>query len=437
LRIIISVCSCILPENVVYFIYMKPKPKKFKHQRRSCVYLLSVHRGRGKRIKRYVGQTVNFKTRWNRHCLPSKKIPISSAIQKYGKDNVDTKILHSGLTQKEADKLEYTEIKKYKTFIGNGLGLGYNRNTGGGGNSGVTRSAKTKARHRKTISNWSDEKKASHTAYLRLCAAKYDAKYRTTIIDKMLCKRFGRLLVTEYNAIRSNQSRDYYICICDCGTTKTIMGDLLRNRSTRSCGCLVVSIAIARNKEPRNRTIAKMVGKTFKYITVLEYLPGLSNNEHGHDWYCCRCVCGTKKNIRGTVLRLGLTISCGCVGKTVRAATMIGQKFNQLIVKEYLADKSKTSGLEYYRCLCDCGEHSIVNGVKLRSGHTKSCGCLRLNRLGDVDVLLKRSETCLIKAKLRVKKYIADGAHKYEITRVKKLVTKLEARIKRLKTKLK
>jgi len=30
----------------------------------------------------------------------------------------------------------------------------------------------------------------------------------------------------------------------------------------------------------------------------------------------------------------------------------------------------------YWLCKCDCGNEKIANGVELRSGHTKSCGCL-------------------------------------------------------------
>lgn len=31
----------------------------------------------------------------------------------------------------------------------------------------------------------------------------------------------------------------------------------------------------------------------------------------------------------------------------------------------------------YWNCLCECGNKSIVNGCKLKSGKTKSCGCYR------------------------------------------------------------
>ncbi|OGM09173.1 hypothetical protein A2Z67_04500 [Candidatus Woesebacteria bacterium RBG_13_36_22] len=31
----------------------------------------------------------------------------------------------------------------------------------------------------------------------------------------------------------------------------------------------------------------------------------------------------------------------------------------------------------YWRCRCDCGKLTVVSTFHLRSGHTKSCGCLR------------------------------------------------------------
>lgn len=34
-----------------------------------------------------------------------------------------------------------------------------------------------------------------------------------------------------------------------------------------------------------------------------------------------------------------------------------------------------------YLCKCDCGKTTVVRGKLLRNGHTKSCGCLRYERL--------------------------------------------------------
>jgi len=56
---------------------------------------------------------------------------------------------------------------------------------------------------------------------------------------------------------------------------------------------------------------------------------------------------------------------------------MIGKKFGMLtVVSEF--DKNKSGNVRWL-CRCDCGKESIVVGSKLRNGHTKSCGCLKIS----------------------------------------------------------
>ena len=52
---------------------------------------------------------------------------------------------------------------------------------------------------------------------------------------------------------------------------------------------------------------------------------------------------------------------------------MIGETFNKLTVLEYMYTKNHK---KYYKCKCVCGNETIVQGICLRNGHTKSCGCL-------------------------------------------------------------
>ena len=62
---------------------------------------------------------------------------------------------------------------------------------------------------------------------------------------------------------------------------------------------------------------------------------------------------------------------------------MIGRKFGLLTVRK-LSDKS-TSRRLIYVCDCDCGTQNVeVNGDKLRSGWTKSCGCLVKKRASEI-----------------------------------------------------
>ena len=53
---------------------------------------------------------------------------------------------------------------------------------------------------------------------------------------------------------------------------------------------------------------------------------------------------------------------------------MIGKRFGRLTV---IAEGGRTkSGNARWVCKCDCGNVSVVSGSYLRSGHTKSCGCI-------------------------------------------------------------
>lgn len=53
---------------------------------------------------------------------------------------------------------------------------------------------------------------------------------------------------------------------------------------------------------------------------------------------------------------------------------MTGQRFGRLFVLEYAGKGRQDKAL--WKCICDCG--SVINavGISLRSGKTRSCGCL-------------------------------------------------------------
>lgn len=59
---------------------------------------------------------------------------------------------------------------------------------------------------------------------------------------------------------------------------------------------------------------------------------------------------------------------------------LTGMRFGKLLVLKRHPENSK-SGNARWICKCDCGNESIVIGSKLRSQHTKSCGC---NKLSDI-----------------------------------------------------
>lgn len=62
---------------------------------------------------------------------------------------------------------------------------------------------------------------------------------------------------------------------------------------------------------------------------------------------------------------------------------LTGQRFGRLTVIERACPENKRR--VYWVCRCDCGNYSVVAGDGLKSGGTKSCGCLEkenLERIG-------------------------------------------------------
>ena len=54
---------------------------------------------------------------------------------------------------------------------------------------------------------------------------------------------------------------------------------------------------------------------------------------------------------------------------------LAGKRFGKLVAIEYAySNKSKNA---VWRCVCDCGNETFVNSQRLKSGKTKSCGCLK------------------------------------------------------------
>lgn len=55
---------------------------------------------------------------------------------------------------------------------------------------------------------------------------------------------------------------------------------------------------------------------------------------------------------------------------------MINKKFGKLLVIEKLNERGNRRQLKYL-CRCDCGKLHKVTGESLRSGKSKSCGCIK------------------------------------------------------------
>jgi len=61
-----------------------------------------------------------------------------------------------------------------------------------------------------------------------------------------------------------------------------------------------------------------------------------------------------------------------------RIIDISNQKFGRLTAIKFAYIKNHQS---IWECKCDCGNVKLVSGSNLRSNHTKSCGCIREERL--------------------------------------------------------
>lgn len=100
----------------------------------------------------------------------------------------------------------------------------------------------------------------------------------------------------------------------------------------------------------------------------------------------CHCDCGNERIISVGDLQNGKLKSCGrCARADVIAP---GTRFGVLTV-EWAPYGGVDGAYGMASCRCDCGMVRDVRVVALRSGHTKSCGCLKRTAKSEDRVLRK------------------------------------------------
>ena len=94
-------------------------------------------------------------------------------------------------------------------------------------------------------------------------------------------------------------------CRCSCGNIKVVQGYSLRKGLSKSCGCLQKQIM-------SDMLLEDISNNKYGHLTVLEYAG--KDTSRKSLWKCkCDCEAETIIITRGSDLRSGKTISCGCV----------------------------------------------------------------------------------------------------------------------------
>lgn len=186
-------------------------------------------------------------------------------------------------------------------------------------------------------------------------------------------QRFGHLTVIE-------RAEDYispsgiptpkWKCQCDCGNIVDIVSRSLRYGKTKSCGCSkseLISLAIFED----------LTGQKFNRLTVIKRGEDLICKSHNVIRWLCQCDCGNITLVTTHGLKSGGTKSCGCLQKEITSQkcldNLIGRTYGKLTV---ISRDENKHGKTYWKCKCECGNIVTVNSYCLKSGQTKSCGCI-------------------------------------------------------------
>lgn len=124
-------------------------------------------------------------------------------------------------------------------------------------------------------------------------------------------------------------------------------------------------------------TLVDLTRQKFGKLTVLGIDEENKYNSSNRIQWKCQCDCGNicyktaeslkRPNIQGVK---ACSKSCG-------TAILIGQQFGELTVVEIVESN-------LYKCKCTCGNEVIKKGNDLKSGHVKSCGCYRQQRMSEI-----------------------------------------------------
>lgn len=161
-----------------------------------------------------------------------------------------------------------------------------------------------------------------------------------------------------------------------CNRQYRVRGSLLKRGGSTQC-------ADCHNKDQALKGAKiDLTGKNIGQFTVIKYL--------GKSLWECRCSCGNISKVKTFNLTQALESNkdykCASCSYKDKLDDITGKTYGYIKVLQYI-------GNGYYRCLCTgCNKEKIIQGKSLKSGATKSCGCMmgdnilatRLDKYGEV-----------------------------------------------------
>lgn len=167
--------------------------------------------------------------------------------------------------------------------------------------------------------------------------------------------------------------------------------------------------------EPLNKYTNDLTGRVFNRLRVIVFagyfLHSSKSKKKEARWFA-ECSCDKSILVSSSSLMSGNTKSCGCHKRELALSDITGQRFGRLTVLREVNNSKYKSNIAMWECLCDCGNIVATQGTALRNGHTKSCGCFRLDMASENAIIHGGSYTRLYQTWADMKSRCNNPNHK-------------------------
>lgn len=137
-------------------------------------------------------------------------------------------------------------------------------------------------------------------------------KFKGKPQNNLIGKRFGRLLVEEFDHINVKRHKAVWKCKCDCGKYKLVPVDYLTAGDTQSCGCLYKDVSrkklkTYRDSQERPHNFKDLSGKKFGDLLVINII---SSGAGCETLWLVACSLGHTNEYQSVYLRTSKNPQC-------------------------------------------------------------------------------------------------------------------------------